>query len=108
MPRREEPGYTIERLAEVVTASFFGCANVQGHAHPDRSGWVGPFFPGEGVLGFKGSLQALRSGGEGSTESITYTLEDIASISLNSSAQDLIMAGEGSAHLPGVLLPALS
>jgi len=57
-------------------------------------------------LGGKGGVQGVGSSDEGRAEGVAYGLEDMAAVGFNGFSEESIVAGNGSVHLLGVLLPA--
>src|SRR4051812_37308003 len=79
---------------------------MEGHSDPYFSCFRGPLGRVESELSIDSSLQSLGSGGESSLEGITDHLVGIATMSLNSMAENSLLLGEGTLHSSGVTFPA--
>src|SRR6476619_59710 len=101
----QQASYAVEGLSKVVTSTLLGTPCVQGHAHQHGSQDGGPLLIAEGMLGVYGCMQGIGCCGEGGTEGITHSLEDVTAMPLDGVAKDSVMSLKGSLHLLGVLLP---
>jgi hypothetical protein len=103
---REDTDHAVKRLAKVVPTLRFYRARVQGHSNAEcgmRTAEYGrPIFGQESALACERGIQGLWSSGEGGAKGITYRLEDVAAVCLNSMVQDIIMAREGTLHRLGI------
>ena len=79
---------------------------MQGHSHPNGASRA-PGFDIKRPLGIKGGLECLRGRGESRLKSISYHLVGIAFVFCDCFAQDGLLAGVGSLHGLGALLPEL-
>ena len=106
MRDREEPAQAVERGHLVVVACGIGrgLADVQGHAHPNRSGQR-PGFSGDRLLCRNGGGKRVGSGGKGGLHGVADDLEAMPVMGGDRRVEQLEMAVYREAHRRLVLLP---
>jgi hypothetical protein len=101
---REQPGGAVQDRTEVVALPLLGGSGVKRHAGPQRAR-LAPFFGGERELGFQSGGERLRRPLESHGEGVSAGLEDAPPVTRDRLAQELIVAGDRTAHGLGMLLP---
>ena len=106
MRDREEPAQPVERGHLVVVARGIGrgLADVQRHAHPNRSGQR-PGFSGDRLLRRNRGGKRVGSSGEGGLHGVADDLEAIPAMGSDRRVEQLEMAVYREAHRRLVLLP---
>src|SRR5438128_283880 len=102
----KKTGNPIESRSEVVVVSLFRHSGMQSHADFE-SKFFSYSCPDlmEVLLGNKSGYEGLGSGGKGSTEGVSDSLEYCSLIGLDSSAQKRIMPCQSRSHGIGLFFP---
>lgn len=107
MSRREQACRPIERRPEVITSAFFCCTSVQGCTNSDRADFRGPSLGPKRPLSIERRRKGIRGMRKSCTEGIPNSLEDIAAVLFNGSAQQHIVPGQSELHSLRCALPKL-
>src|SRR5437899_2814918 len=102
-----ESGAVVVAFAELSGAGVQGHPYLQEHLPFRRRGRSGGLESLQALLSGERGVESVSRLGEGGTESVSHRLEDVASVGLDGGPEAAIVAGQGSLHGRGVLLPEL-